>query len=177
MKKEKIEITLTEAQPKYAKALLDFYREVGSETPFLSFGEEGVGINQEQEQRYLKSIEGSNNNRVLIALNHEEIIGVASIAASQHTHDAHVGEMGIVILRQYWGFGLSNVLMEDMLDFASDSPVLHYIRLEVAQNNTRAIKLYERFDFDVIGRTPSAHFDGEQYQDTLYMGRSVCDTI
>ena len=67
MKKEQLEITLADAMPKDAKALLDFYKVVGGETDFLSFGEEGLGINQEQETRYLKSLQESLNNRALIA--------------------------------------------------------------------------------------------------------------
>ena len=69
MKKEQLEITLADAMPKDAKALLDFYKEVGSETDFLSFGEEGLGINQEQETRYLKSLQEVLNNRVSWAFN------------------------------------------------------------------------------------------------------------
>ena len=90
MKKEQLEITLADAMPKDAKALLDFYKEVGGETDFLSFGEEGLGINQEQETRYLKSLQEALNNRVLIARLGDDIIGVASIGAEQQIGRAHV---------------------------------------------------------------------------------------
>lgn len=173
MKKEKIEITLEDAQPKDAKALLDFYKIVGGETPFLSFGPEGLGLNQEQEQRYLKSIAETDNNRILIAKLEGEIIGVASIGAEQNPAISHVGEIGIAILRKFWGFGLSRVMMEDMLDWAAENPALRYLRLEVHAENIRAIKLYEKYDFVQIGVTPGGIYKEGEYADLIMMGCPV----
>ncbi|KAA9219402.1 MULTISPECIES: GNAT family N-acetyltransferase [Aerococcus] len=173
MKREEIQITLVDAEQKHAKALLDFYKKVGGESDFLSFTSQGLGINQEQEQRYLKSIQESLNNRVLIALLDDEIIGVASIGAPEGSKEEHVGELGISILRRFWSLGLSHVLMEDMLGWAKESPILRYIRLEVNVNNVRAIKLYEKFHFEELGRIPGGQYAQGDFQDTLIMGLSV----
>lgn len=173
MKKEQIEITLEDAQPKDAKALLDFYKIVGGETPYLSFGEEGLGINQEQEQRYLKSLPETDNNRVLIAKMNDEIIGVASIGAEQHIATAHVGEIGIAILRRFWGFGLSRIMMTDMIEWAEENFALRYLRLEVHADNIRAIKLYEKYDFIQIGVTPNGIHNADGFADLIMMGRPV----
>lgn len=173
MRKEQLEITLADAMPKDAKALLDFYKAVGAETDFLSFGPDGLGINQEQETRYLKSLQEVINNRVLIARLGDEIIGVASVGAEQHEKIAHMGELGISLLRKFWGLGLSRVMMEDMIDWAKENPVLSYLRLEVSVENKRAISLYEKFDFEVIGRTPEGMYHDGALHDLVMMGLSV----
>lgn len=173
MKKEKIEITLEDATPKDAKALLDFYKIAGAETNYLNFGEEGLGINQEQQTRHLKAIQETDNNRILIARLEDEIIGVATIGAEQQLALAHLGEIGIVILRRFWGFGLSKVMMDDMITWAEDNLALRYLRLEVHADNIRAIKLYEHFDFEQIGVTPNGMYTDDNFAALLMMGRSV----
>ena len=40
--------------------------------------------------------------------------------------------------------------MEDLLDFAREVD-LKVITLEVVKDNQRAVKLYERFDFEIVG--------------------------
>ncbi|MDO4670520.1 MAG: GNAT family protein [Aerococcus sp.] len=173
MKREELEITLVDATAKYAKALLDFYQEVGAETEFLSFGAEGLGINQEQEQRYLKSIHGSWNQRLLLALLNDEIIGVASVGVSDNQRMKHVGELGIVIRRRFWGMGLSRVMMSDLIDWATDSPELRYLTLSVDETNQAAITLYQHYDFTEIGRVPAGVKTSSAYHDQILMGRSV----
>ena len=173
MKKERIEITLTDVEPKDAKPLLDFYKIVGEETPYLIFGSEGLGLNQEQETRYIKQLQTTDNNRLIIARLGNEIIGVASIGASQNPKLSHVGEIGICILRRFWSFGLSRVLMEDLLDWAEDNETLRLIRLEVHSDNIRAIKLYEKYDFKEVGRLSGAMIIDGEYGDTIIMEKMV----
>lgn len=169
MKKESIEITLVDGEPKYAKALLDFYKEVGKETDYLSFDENGLGVNQAQEEQYLKSLKESLNNRLLIALLGDEIIGVASIGSPYTPRDRHVGELGIVIKQRFWGFGLSRVLMEDLIDWAKESSILSILRLEVAESNIRAIELYKKYGFQETGRIPKGIKREEGEEDSLLM--------
>ncbi|OYQ66928.1 GNAT family N-acetyltransferase [Aerococcus sp. 1KP-2016] len=173
MKKEQLEITLADALPKDAKALLDFYKEVGAETDYLAFGAEGLGINQEQETRYIKSLEDAPNNRLLIARLGDDIIGVASVGAAQHAKIAHIGEVGISILRRFWGLGLSKVMMEDIIDWAIENEVLRYLRLEVSNDNMRAITLYEKYRFEKIGKTPNGMYHDGQFHDLVLMGLNV----
>lgn len=169
MKREQIEITFVEAKAKYAKALLDFYKQVGQETPYLTFGPEGLGVDQEQEQRYLKAIEGSLNNRVLLAILEGEIIGAITVGAPEGTKTEHIGELGICILRRYFGFGLSRLLMEDMLEWAIESPILRGLRLEVNVENIRALSLYKKYDFKEIGRLPEGQYVDGTFQETVLM--------
>lgn len=173
MKREKLEITLQDGEAKHAKALLDFYKAVGAETEFLDFGSEGLGLNQEQEQRYLKSIHGSWHSRLLLAMVDDEIIGVISITAPEKGRQAHVGEIGIVLKRRFWGIGLSRVLMQDMMDWAMESPELRYLTLTVDEENIAAQKLYDFFGFETLGKIPGGTKVDNGYRDCLIMGRPV----
>lgn len=174
MKKEAFEIVLREGQAKDAKPLLDFYKRVGEETAYLPFGGEGIGASQERVQRQLKQVEYSENNRVLLALLDGQIIGVCTVTADDQRRTCHVGELGIAVLRQYWGTGLSRILMDDMVDWATDSPVLRLLKVEVDTKNVRAIRLYQQFGFESRGTLPQAFLsDDGSYHDTQLMSRPV----
>ncbi|MDO4680126.1 MAG: GNAT family N-acetyltransferase [Aerococcus sp.] len=173
MKREEMEIILVDASAKYAKPLLEFYQAVGKESEFLSFDEAGLSVNQEQEERYLKSIHGSWNQRLLLALLDDEIIGAVSVGIQDNIRTQHVGELGIVIRRKFWGMGLSRVLMSDMIDWAVESPILRYLTLSVDETNLAATTLYQHYDFEEIGRIPLGTQTSQGYHDQIIMGRFV----
>ena len=82
---------------------------------------------------------------------------------------AHRAELGIALLKAYWGSGLASALMTIML---REAKVLRYeqVELEVLAENARAVSLYQKFGFVQTGTLP--HFykyrDG-RYADAHYM--------
>lgn len=64
-----------------AAALLDYLKIMGGETENLSFGEEGVQLDLETEQAYLRSQCESADNVQYLAKANGEIIGTASPGA------------------------------------------------------------------------------------------------
>lgn len=173
MKKEALEIVIRESCVDDAKTLLNFYQEVGAQTPYLSFGKEGLNISIQSEKEYLQQIEGSKNNHLLLAFNQDELIGVASVGASQAKRIRHIGEIGIVVKQAYWGLGLSRILMSDLLDWCYDSPILTYVRLEVAESNGRGIHFYQKFPFTELARLPLGLNTGEAMETTILYGLDV----
>ena len=133
------------ARPEEAAALLDYLKIVGGETENLSFGAEGVSLDLEAEQDYLRMQSESTDNVQYLAKVKDEIIGTASLNR-KHKRMSHRGEFGISLKKAWWGCGAAPALMEAILAFAKEND-FEQLNLEVRSSNTRAIHLYEKYGF------------------------------
>ena len=90
------------ARAEDAAALLDYLKIVGGETENLSFGAEGVPLDLETEQDYLRSQCESTDNVQYLAKVDGEIIGTASLnpAYEPSRRVRHQSEKSVVGLRR-----------------------------------------------------------------------------
>ena len=142
------------ARAKDAAALLDYLKIVGGETENLSFGAEGVPLDLETEQDYLRSQCESTDNVQYLAKVYGEIIGTASLNRKPRRM-SHRGEFGISLKKAWWGCGAASALMEAILAFAKENG-FEQLNLEVRSSNARAIHLYEKYGFRKLCTFP--HF-------------------
>ena len=92
------------ARAEDAAALLDYLKIVGGETENLSFGAEGVPLDLETEQDYLRAQCESADNVQYLAKVYGEIIGTASLNRKPRRM-SHRGEFGISLKKAWWGCG------------------------------------------------------------------------
>ena len=144
---EELDVTIREAIPEDAGKLLKTTRQIGRETEFLVMDEKGINLPEELLAIQLEDIYESPNNVLFVALLGEQIIGTASLKGSNEKRIAHIAELGISILKDYWGMGLGSILMEELLIWAQESQMIYRIELTVQEQNTTAIYLYEKFGF------------------------------
>ena len=71
----------------------------------------------------------------------------------------------------YQGRGIGTRLMEVLIDAADRWLGLVRVELEVYPDNDRAVRLYERFGFQVEGRKRLHAWRDGRYVDSLVMGR------
>lgn len=128
-----------------AAVLLDYLKIVGGETENLNFGAEGVPLDLETEQAYLRSQCESVDNVQYLAKANGEIIGTASLNRKPRRM-SHRGEFGISLKKVWWGCGAASALTEAVLAFAKENG-FEQLNLEVRSGNARAIKLYEKYGF------------------------------
>lgn len=133
------------ARAEDAAALLNYLKIVGGETENLSFGAEGVPLDLETEQDYLRSQCESTDNVQYLAKVYGEIIGTASLNRRSNRM-SHRGVFGISLKKAWWGCGVASALAEGVLAFARETGV-QQVNLEVRSDNKRAIALYERLGF------------------------------
>ncbi len=169
-----INLTIREALPTDAEQLLALMDQVGSESEFLVMDEQGLQLSPELLAHELAAILESSNNSLLVALDGEQLIASASLRASSEKRVAHIGELGISIVKAYWGLGLGTILVEELLLWAEESQVLRRIELTVQKQNTRAVHLYQKFGFEteaVMAR--GARGDDGRFLDVLLMSRMI----
>lgn len=88
------------------------------------------------------------NSKYIVAKLNNEIIGFAGIW--QVIDEAHI--TNIVIKKNFRNLGIGSLLLENLINICKNSNKINSITLEVNEDNVIAQKLYEKFDFKVIGK-------------------------
>ena len=146
------EIKIQRALPEDAQALLDYLRRIGGESDNLSFGAEGLPFTVEQEADFIRSHQGESKSILLVVKDGDVIVGNGSLDVLPRRM-SHRAELGISVIRDYWGKGIGSMLMNEMIAHAQKVG-LDGISLEVRTDNTRAISLYRKFGFEKIATYP-----------------------
>lgn len=169
---EDIEVTIRQAEATDAKAILGLSRHIGRETEFLTFGPEGLQISVEDEMRLILAYKAASKSIILLSETDGQLIGLASIKALDEGRQAHVAELGLSLVKEYWGYGIGSMMLEAQLEFAK-AVGLEILTLEVVTDNLRAIKLYEKFGFTKVGRLSQRLKANYHYYDTYIMERVI----
>jgi RimJ/RimL family protein N-acetyltransferase len=156
-----------------AAALLPYWVQIGTESPYLTFGPEGPGTSEEEQRKFLEQVRGSDNGLALVAVDGDVIVGCLTFSCSDRARMRHGGEFGVSILQAYWGLGIGRRLVEMLVAWAAEGSVVRKINLRVHADNERAIVLYQSLGFSTEGRlTRDSLVDG-QFFDCLMMGRAI----
>jgi len=81
------------------------------------------------------------------------------------------GELVMMVHPQHQGCGIGTRLMEKLLDLADNWLGLRRVELGVYPDNAPAIRLYEKFGFEVEGRRRQVVIRDGEYIDDLVMAR------
>lgn len=158
-------ILITKAAPEDAEEIIALLDTLGAETDNLSFGAEGLGISVEDERNFLAMREDSTTSVMFVAKKNGRIVGNASFNGLTRDRMKHRGEFAVSVLKCEWGQGIGSMLLEAVIDFAQNTARAEIISLEVRSDNTRAIKLYEKYGFEKIGHFKSFFKINGEYVD------------
>ena len=135
----------------------------------MSYPDEN-SFNAQQEAEFLKNKTESPNEIEIVALVDGVVAGTAGIEAVGAKYKLkHRAELGIAILKEYWGLGLGKALMEACIECAKEAGYTQ-LELNVVAENERAVVLYRKMGFVEYGRNPrgfNSRVSG--YQEVVYM--------
>lgn len=160
-------VSIRQALPQDAPAILAFMKQIGGESENLSFGSEGLPFTIEQEQAFLQSVQDDSHSVFLCAWEGPALVGTASLT-SLPRRMSHRVELSVSVKKDHWGHGIGSALMAHLIDYARRNGV-EIISLEVRSDNAPAIRLYEKFDFQRIGIFPAFFKIGDRYADFVLM--------
>lgn len=140
------EVIIEEAKPSDAQALIDLLSKVSTETDFI-VSEDTLSLND--MQLFLQARMEVVNEICLIVRVGSELAGVLNISSTTASQTNHIGDVFIALQEKYWGHGLGSLLMEVALDWAKQTPMIRRLELAVQARNSRAVHLYEKFDFEI----------------------------
>lgn len=146
-----MKINIREALPSDAEKILEHIKICGSETDNLSYGEEGLPITIEEEEKFLEDLLNCDNEIMLVAEVNGMIVGTANYSTLNNRRMSHRGTIGLCVQRKFWNQGIATNLIETLIKFAKEKAKSKIISLEVRSDNKAAIHLYKKFGFEKIG--------------------------
>lgn len=165
------ELVIRKAEEKDAEIFLQYFNTVGAETDFLSFGAEGPKLTVEEEKEVFRS--STPKNFFLIAEIEEKIVGSCSINTNEkRIRSAHFGELGIVVLKNYWNLGIGYNLIKTAIKYGKQAG-LKKINLDTRKDNQKAINLYKKLGFKEEGIITRGTLINNKFYDLLIMGLEI----
>ena len=107
----------------------------------------------------------------LVAEVDSRVVGLLSLHLEPAPRRRHCGSIGMGVHDAFQGRGVGSALMTAMLDLADNWLGLHRIELMVYVDNAPAIRLYEKFGFQVEGTARQFAFRAGAYVDAHHMAR------
>jgi RimJ/RimL family protein N-acetyltransferase len=80
------------------------------------------------------------------------IIGMINLWNGKTRRTAHVGMFGIGLDHDWRGVGLGSLLLDRLLQWAEQEPLIEKVALGVFSHNEWAMRLYKKFGFIEEGR-------------------------
>lgn len=164
------QIVYRRAQKSDAKKIVDFYNFVGGETSYLSFEKDEYPMSVEEQEEEIRSLEGNKTSIMLLAMDKEEIAGIATIHSSAKIKARHDGELGIVVAKKYQGQGIGTELIDRLIRWARGNGVTTRLSLDTRADNVKAVELYMKFGFVVEGCRRNSTLLNGTYHDLYVMG-------
>lgn len=132
-----------------AKNLQEFFSLIGGETNFVSF-EKSESPNFEACKSLLESTKDAPNYAYCIKEDGKIIASLTANTRNGRSRERHKSDFGIGVSKEHWGKGIGSLLIEKVIDESKKNSISK-ITLKVSEKNTRAIKLYEKYGFEVEG--------------------------
>ncbi|WP_338371301.1 GNAT family N-acetyltransferase [Treponema bryantii] len=135
----------------------------------LSYPDEN-SYDPEQEAQFLEEKTNSSNEIEIIAVVDGKIAGTAGIESVGKKYKLqHRAELGISVLKEFWGLGLGKALMNACIQCAKKAGYKQ-LELNVVAENERAVALYKSFGFVEFGRNPKGFNSRTSgFQELVYM--------
>lgn len=152
------------------QAVYDCFNHAHEETDYLLSYPEENSYTPEQEAIFLQAKTESPNEIEIIATIDDKVVGLAGIEAVGRKYKVkHRADFGISVLKDYWGLGIGQALLEACIECAKQAGYTQ-LELNVVADNQRAISLYEKYGFKEYGRNHRG-FNSKVsgYQELVYM--------
>jgi putative acetyltransferase len=99
------------------------------------------------------------------------VIGAINVTQHLRPRLTHSGKLGMMVHPDAWGQGVGSKLMAAILNIADNWLNLSRVELEVFTHNKPAIRLYEKFGFELEGTCKKAVFGNGRFLDEHVMAR------
>ncbi|MTK12437.1 MAG: GNAT family N-acetyltransferase [Clostridiaceae bacterium] len=163
-------IIIRKANQSDSKALIKYLNIIGGETDFLTFGLGEFGRTVEQEEEFIKNTLEKDNSLFIIAEINGKVIGNLNFSGGPRQRNAHVGEFGVSVLKEYWGNGIGEELIRYLVNWSKNSGIIRKINLRVRTDNKAGINLYKKIGFSEEGVLKRDYLINGEFYDSLAMG-------
>jgi RimJ/RimL family protein N-acetyltransferase len=163
------ELIIRAARKEDAVGTLECINQAGGETPYLTFDGGSFPATLADEQRFIEYLAHTWNALMLVADLEGSVVGILTFEGGRTKRVSHTGELGISVLKAYWGQGIGTSMVAALIAWARENGI-RKINLRVRQDNQRAINIYYKFGFKVEGQITREYKIGDHFYDNLVMG-------
>ena len=135
--------------------MLDFLRQTAAETHFLLREPEDVSDTVESERLFIQNVLSSDSRLMIVAIVDGKLAGNCGLTFKTLSKIKHRCNIGIGLLKEFWGLGIGTALFEEMFTAAKAHGVSQ-MELEVIEGNQRGLALYKKLGFKEVGAIPNA---------------------
>lgn len=168
------EVIFEEAEPADARVVQVFMRQVIQETDYLVAESTGFAYSESEVEQMLEDSLAHEGRLCLVAKIGEKIIGLIHVRSDSSYRISHIGNLFIAVLKDYWGYGIGRILLENALDWAEEMGVLTRLEMTVQVRNERAVHLYQTCGFEIEGiQKRGARTDEGEWLDLYYMAKLI----
>ena len=132
-----------------AKNLHEFFNQIGGETNFVSF-EKSEAPSEKSCKSLLESTKEAPNYAYCIKEDGKIIASLTANTRNGRSRERHKSIFGIAVSKNHWGKGIGSLLIEKVISESKKNSISK-ITLKVNETNTRAIKLYKKYGFEIEG--------------------------
>lgn len=143
------------------------------ETPFMLRLPHEQRETPTEESRYIRHLRASGNSVALFAEDAGLPVAALIVTGGGLTRLAHVGYLGMGVLRRYWGVGVGRAILQAATDWGREHEIIRKISLQVFDNNRRALNLYRSVGFVEEGRLRREVLEDGQFIDMIQMALFV----
>lgn len=168
------EVLLCSPQTGDGAEILSVMSPIMAESKYLLTEIEEFTYTAEQEEEMIKSF-GEHPNKIIITPKiNNKIIGMMDFVGGPRRRIQHQGMFGMSVSSAYQGKGIGKFMLEALVDWAAQHPLIETLRLEVSSDNHPAISLYKKSGFVEEGRQLKRFkFKDGSYNDIILMALSV----
>ena len=152
------------------RVVYEVFNATHAETDYLLSYPDENNFDPDQEAQFLQEKTNSSDEIEIIAIIDGKVVGTAGIDAVGRKHKLrHRAELGVSVLKEYWGLGLGKALTKACIQCAKEAGYTQ-VELNVVAENKAAISLYQSLGFEEFGRNPrgfNSRISG--YQELVYM--------
>lgn len=145
------ELLLREPIADDAENMVKYLNVVGGESDNLLFGKNEFHLSVDKEKEYINNLKDNENDLMLIGIIDNNIACIGQIRSLGRKRIAHNSEVAISVKKDYWGIGIGNAVMNELIQFAKNNNIKS-ISLGVKATNNKAFNLYKKCGFEEIGR-------------------------
>lgn len=167
------EVKIRQAQISDAEMILNTVKIYIPDSEFIPKYEDEILLTIEQERSWIESFLQNDNSLLLVAEHKNQIIGNIDLTGSQRKMMYHTAVIGMGMLREWRNIGLGTALMESIIDWSTNHPVLETIWLQVYAQNDLGLGLYRKMGFEKTGFIPNFFKRDGRYYDIVTMSRKV----
>ncbi len=114
------------------------------------------------------------DRHMLVAVVHDHVVGILGLHFGTGRR-SHVASLGLMVHSDYQGRGVGTALMASGVDLAENWLACTRMELEVFTDNDPALKLYQKFGFEIEGTLREFALREGQFADVYLMARVRSD--